>query len=292
MHASTRYRKVWKNAGSLLFILPALLFYLSFVLIPVLQNVVFSLFEWQGPSGHFVGIANYVRLFQDPIFYNALIHNVIWVSLTLLFPLGIGLVLAATLVKVRHRTSIAAIYFVPRTVPFVVSGAIWGLMYNYEIGLVNFLLDEIGLSSLKRVWLADPSITLYALNFLGAWTFFGFCSLILLNALQNVDPCLYEAAEIDGASSFHQFRYITIPMLKNTIIFLIVYSTIAAMTFFDLVHITTQGGPGYATDVVSLYIYRLVVREGKIAYPATISVMLSIIILGFTLVVIRLRRED
>lgn len=268
-----------------LFLLPALLLYLAFVAIPILQIVYFSFFDWDnGIRGDFVFIDNFARLGGDWVFWAALGHNAIWVILTLAFPLMAGLLLAAILAERSNNTIrwLGAIYFLPRTIPLVVAGIIWGWIYNPLFGLLNYILDGVGLGFLAGAWLAEPDSALLSLNIVGAWTFFGFCVVIFLAAIQSIDPSLYEAAEIDGAKWWRKFRDITVPLLKNSTLFLGLYAAIEAMRFFDLIWVTTQGGPGYATEVLTTHIYKTFFLVGDFGYAAVLSVVLLIIVLSLS----------
>jgi raffinose/stachyose/melibiose transport system permease protein len=262
---------------------PALLFYLAFVGFPILQVIAYSLFNWDsGTITGFGGATNYVRLFSDPVFWIALGHNVIWVILTLIFPLAVGLFLAAVLAESGPNTRriFSAVYFLPRTIPLVVSGVIWSWIYNPIFGLLNWCLKGIGLRRYAGAWLAEPDSALLSLNVVGAWTFFGFCAVIYLSAMQSIDPGLYEAAQVDGASWWQRFRLITVPMLKSTSLFLGLYAAIEAMRFFDLVWVTTSGGPGYSTEILTTQIYKSFFLIGDFGYASALSVVLLAIVLS------------
>lgn len=277
-----------------LFILPALILYLIFVGIPVVQVALYSLFAWDsGTVKGFAGMGNYARLFTDHVFWAALGHNVIWVILTLSFPLGIGLFLAAVLAETgpNLRRALGAIYFIPRTIPLVVSGIIWGWIYNPIFGLLNWLLKSVGLGGYAGAWLAESNTALVSLNVVGAWTFFGFCVIIYLSAMQSVDPALHEAAEVDGASWWQRFRLITVPVLRSTTLFLGLYAAIEAMRFFDLVWVTTSGGPGYATEILTTQIYRSFFLIGDFGYASALSVVLLVIVLSIGTVAFWALRE-
>lgn len=271
-----------KDYTGYLFVAPALLLYLVFVGAPVVQVAYFSVFNWSGGAiQSFAGLGNYTELFANPVFWTALSHNLIWVALTLVFPLAFGLLLAAILAETRGstRTIFSAIYFIPRTIPFVVSGIIWGWIYNPLFGLINWTLQNVGLRPLAKAWLADPSLALYSLNVIGAWTFFGFCVVIYLAAMQGVEPSLYEAATLDGASWAQRFRFVTIPSLQGTTLFLGLYAGIEAMRFFDIVWVTTSGGPGYATEVLTTHIYKTFFLVGDYGYASAVSVVLLVLVL-------------
>ena len=276
-----------------LFLLPALVLYAAFVVVPILQVVAYSFFAWDnGISQGFVGLANYARLASDGVFWAALGHNAIWVVLTLAFPLMLGLLLAAILAERSPRTVqlMSAIYFIPRTIPLVVAGIIWGWIYNPIFGLLNYGLDMIGLGSFAGAWLAEENTALLSLNVVGAWTFFGFCVVIYLGAIQCIDPSLYEAADIDGARWWRKFRDITVPLLNNSTLFLGLYAAIEAMRFFDLIWVTTQGGPGYATEVLTTHVYKTFFLVGDFGYAAVLSVVLLVIVLSLSAISFRLLR--
>lgn len=276
-----------------LFILPAFALYMLFVGLPIAQVAVYSLLRFDnGIVQGFAGISNYLRLGSDGVFWAALGHNAIWVVLTLAFPLMAGLLLSAILAELPPRAVriLGAIYFLPRTIPLVVAGIIWGWIYNPLFGLANWGLDLAGLGHLAGAWLAEPSSALVSLNVVGAWTFFGFCVVIYLAAIQSLDPSLYEASSLDGASWWQRFRFITAPLLKPTTLFLGLYAAIEAMRFFDLVWVTTQGGPGYATEVLTTHIYKTFFLVGDFGYAAALSVVLLVIVLTISAVSFRILR--
>ena len=276
-----------------LFLLPALLLYGAFVVVPILQVTAYSFFSWDnGILQEFVGFANYARLGSDTVFWAALGHNAIWVVLTLAFPLMAGLLLAAILAERSPRTiqMMSAIYFIPRTIPLVVAGIIWGWIYNPLFGLLNYGLDMVGLGNIAGAWLAEESTALLSLNVVGAWTFFGFCVVIYLGAIQSIDPSLYEAADVDGAPWWRKFRDITVPLLNNSTLFLGLYAAIEAMRFFDLIWVTTQGGPGYSTEVLTTHVYKTFFLVGDFGYAAVLSVVLLAIVLSLSAIAFRLLR--
>jgi len=259
------------------------------MLYPIFQTVSLSFYNWDGlaRTKQFIGLKNYLRLVQDPIFHVSLSHNLIWVALTIALPLLIGLILASILAgKIKGRNVFSTIYFIPHIIALVVAGTIWSWIYNPIFGLLNVVLKEIGLGHLARGWLGDPQWALISLNMVGNWTYFGFCVLIFLSFLQSVDPTVYEAAVVDGANSLQRFWHITIPALRGTIVFVTVYSTIGALKFFDLVYITTRGGPFHKTEVVSSYMFSLFLRQNRVSYAASISTVLTGIIFSLTVTIL------
>ncbi|WP_134653339.1 carbohydrate ABC transporter permease, partial [Shinella sumterensis] len=166
---------MYSSRQAWLFVLPALLLYGAFVAVPILQVAAYSMFSWDnGSIKAFGGLSNYSRLVSDNVFWTALGHNAIWAVLTLCFPLLIGLILASILAERSPRLVkvMSAVYFLPRTIPLVVAGIIWGWIYNPVFGLLNYLLDMAGLGSWGGAWLAEPGSALISLNAAGAWTFY------------------------------------------------------------------------------------------------------------------------
>ena len=281
------------SRSAYLFLLPAMVIYVAFVAIPIAQVFFFSFFAWDnGLMQGFVGLQNYGRLWTDGVFWAAIGHNAIWVVLTLAFPLLAGLLLAAILSERSARVIrwMSAIYFIPRTIPLVVAGIIWSWIYNPLFGLLNFVLGAVGLGNWAGAWLADESTALISLNVVGAWTFFGFCTVIYLAAIQAIDPALYEAAELDGASWWRKFRDLTVPLLKSSTLFLGLYAAIEAMRFFDLIWVTTQGGPGYATEVLTTHVYKTFFLMGDFGYASVLSVVLLVIVLSLSAIAFRVLR--
>ena len=284
------------NRYAYFFILPAFLYLSVWLFFPILNNFYLSLLDAETARSRdyfFVGLDNYKELFQDKIFWRALSHNIIWVILSILIPLVLGLVLAAMLYNMRSRLFYASIFFIPHTFALIITAIVWRWMYHPKYGLINQTLDNIGLGYFKMHWLGDENVALIAVNMMGSWSYYGFCVLIFLAGLQNIDPTLNDAAKIDGAGPIQRFFKITIPLLRNTFMFLIIWTIIGSMRFFDLIFVATNGTPNLATDITGLYIYRLIMQQGRVTYAGSISVILTIIILTMSIFVIRnLMREN
>ena len=284
------------NRYAYFFILPAFLYLSVWLFFPILNNFYLSLLDAETARSRdyfFVGLDNYKELFQDKIFWRALSHNIIWVILSILIPLVLGLVLAAMLYNMRSRLFYASIFFIPHTFALIITAIVWRWMYHPKYGLINQTLENIGLGYFKMHWLGDENVALIAVNMMGSWSYYGFCVLIFLAGLQNIDPTLNDAAKIDGAGPIQRFFKITIPLLRNTFMFLIIWTIIGSMRFFDLIFVATNGTPNLATDITGLYIYRLIMQQGRVTYAGSISVILTIIILTMSIFVIRnLMREN
>ena len=277
------------NIRPYIFIAPALIYLAIWIFYPILNAFVLSFFD--SPTGRsrdyfWVGIDNFRKLLQDDLFLKSLYHNIIWVLLSIAIPVVLGLLLAVVLSgRGRSRLIYASIYFIPQTVASVCAAIVWRWIYDPSIGPLNHMLEAIGLTG--RPWLADESIVLIAVNMIGSWSYFGFCVLIFMAGLQNISPELYDASKIDGAGALQRFVSITIPLLRNAITFVLVYTIIGSMKFFDLIFVATNGGPNEASTVVGLRIYWHSMREGRFNYAATMSTILTVVILALSVVVIR-----
>lgn len=272
------------------FIAPAILYLAIWIYHPIAQNAVLSAFtaqEGRESALRFVGLQNYGRLLSDELFLRSLLHNVIWVILSIVVPVVIGLVLAVLLVNRRGRLFYAAVFFLPATVAPIMAAIIWGWIYNPTFGALNQVLKAIGLGMLAQPWLGDSSTALVAVNMIGSWGYYGFCTLIFLAGLQGIDPEIYDAARIDGAGAWQQFWKITLPLLRPTLIFVLVYTVIGSMKFFDIIYVATKGGPNNSTQIVAVYMFDLFIRQGQVHYAAAMSTVLTAVILAMSVLLLR-----
>jgi raffinose/stachyose/melibiose transport system permease protein len=249
------FRKTWIGY---LFLLPALLIYISFVFIPFLKTIYLSGFSGVGTKAtQFVGLANYVNLFTNPIFWESFTHNIMWAAMVLVVPVSFGLFLAVLLSRSQlwGRTVFRTILFLPQVITSVVVAMIWRWMYNVQFGPVNVFLRSIGLDNIARGWLGDHTFALPALAIGYSWAYYGFCMVVFLAALQGIDDTLYDAAKIDGANSLQEFWYVTLPGLRFALSTVLLFTLIESFKIFDIVFIATVGGPGYSTWVISYFLY-------------------------------------
>jgi ABC-type sugar transport system permease subunit len=272
------------------FLAPGILYLGIWIYYPIAKNFYLSLLRSGAtPSSDFqlAGLENYRRLLSDELFFRALLHNLAWVGLSIVVPVVIGLILAVLLTQRRARLFYAAVFFLPVTVAPIMAAIVWGWIYNPTFGALNQILGLIGLGMLTHPWLGDASSALVSVNMIGSWGYYGFCTLIFLAGLQSIDPEIYEAARIDGANSFQRFWSITLPLLKPTLMFVLVYTIIGSMKFFDIIYVATKGGPDNSTQIVAVYMFDLFIRQREVNYAAAMSVVLTAIILVMSLVVIR-----
>lgn len=281
---------------AILFMLPALAFVLLFVYYPIIQNFIYSLFRWSSFSKTkvFVGFDYYKRLFEDPVFYIALKNNALYAIFSIVFQVGLGMVLAAILeekIMRRYQTFFRTVYFIPSVISITVVGLLFQLVYNPNIGLLNAFLRVVGLEALAHDWLGQSSTAMYAIIATSQWQYIGYIMLLFLVAIQKIPEELYESAMIDGASSFKKFIYITVPQIKETILVTSIITVVGAFKVFDEVYVMTAGGPGRSTEVLASYMYRAGFRNDEMGYAAAIASMIFVITFVVTLIQLRVSRE-
>src|SRR5690606_2356111 len=239
-----------RRAGWLM-VTPALAHTIVWIAIPVVATFVLSFTNYEVFSApEFIGLDNYVELWNDDVFRKATWNTVIYTFFTVPFSMAVAVVVAVLLnQKIRGRTAFRAAFFLPQVTATVAIAMVWLWMYNPQYGLLNALMSFLGLPT--QAWLANPDWALWAVILVGIWQGIGMKMLIYLAALQNIDHNLYEAASIDGASNVRQLFSITLPMLKPATFFVFVVSIIGAFQVFDQVYVLTDGGPANATTMMT-----------------------------------------
>ncbi len=278
-----------------LFLLPALALYGVLVLLPIIQAAYYSLFKWNGlkPLTDFVGLANYEKALSDPVFIGAVSHNILIIvlSLALQIPFALGLALMLNR-RFRGRAVMRLIFFAP----YVISGVITGIVFQLILlpdGLADRALEGAGLGAFVQGWLADPSIVMLTMFFIITWKYFGFHMILLLAGLQGIPRELEEAAAIDGASRWQTTRRITLPLLGPTLRVSVFLSMIGALQVFDLIWVTTRGGPVNASNTMATYMIDWGFRRTQLGYGSAAAVILFLMALAVALVYQRkvLRRD-
>ena len=258
-----------------LFLLPALLLYSVFVLYPIVQSARYSLYDWNGlePLTDFVGIDNFREAVRADTFRTALTNNLLIVALSLLVQIPFALLLANLLDKKLHgRALMRTLFFAPYVLSEVVTGVVWRQIFRPG-GLLDAGLEAAGGGGLVHEWLGDPDVVLYSLFFVITWKYFGFHMMLLLAGLQQIPKELSEAAAIDGATAWQTFRFVTLPLLGPTLRVSIFLSVIGALQLFDLVWVTTRGGPVDASSTMATYLYDQF-RRGNFGYASSVSVII------------------
>jgi ABC-type sugar transport system permease subunit len=236
----------------------------------------------------FVGLTNYVDAFGDPRFRGALAHTAFFAVASVTLELVIGLWLALALNRAfRFRGLVRAAVLVPWAIPTVVSALLWRFMFEGQSGIVNAALVATGLVSQPVVWLVDPRAAWVPIVLADVWKTTPFVALLLLAGLQNIDSSLYEAARIDGASAWRQFRYVTLPLLKPALLVALIFRTLDAFRVFDLIYALTGGGPGTSTEPIALYTFNALLQNLQFGYGSALSVIVFVFTFSLALVYIR-----
>lgn len=265
-----------------LFVLPALIMYSLFVLLPLVMSVQYSFFQWNGIGEmSWVGLENYQTILDDPDLLGTIFNAFKLVAFFSFIPVSLGLVVASIIHRVapgKLGEVARIILFLPQVIPLVAAGIIWGWLLA-RTGLVNQTLNTIGLSSVPRAWLGDFDWALPAVGLIGVWVLLGFCTVLLWTGMTRLDPALYESARIDGAEWFTEFTQITVPLVRQEIAVCLTVTIIAALAAFDIVYVTTAGGPGTATAVPGIQIYILAFTQQRIGLASALSVMLMALVI-------------
>jgi raffinose/stachyose/melibiose transport system permease protein len=292
--ASGRPSPVVRNRTTpYLYILPAFLVYGAFMLFPLVRAAQFSLYDWPGfgPS-RFVGLGNYVDLLGDDRFLGAVQHALILIVFYALLPLVVGLVLAAILRRgqVRGLGFFRVAIFMPQVIALVVVAVAWHQIYSPS-GLLNDLLGAIGLGHLARGWLGDPNLALPAVGMIGFWLETGLVMLLLLAGMGRIPNDLFEAARLDGAGPVREFFAITLPSVRAEISTALVLTVIAALKTFDLVYVTTSGGPGTATTVPSYEVYNRAFNLKMVGSASAVAIVLTALVFTINVAISRIGED-
>jgi len=287
-----RKRRFWSTkteeiVTGYLCLLPTLLYAAVFLVFPVFFSLVLSFQRWPmfGPK-KFVGWQNYQRILQDEVFWlslrNALHYAVLYVPLSIILALAVAMLLNQPIRGVNlYRTG----YFVPVVTSSVAVAVVWSFLFNTDYGLLNDFLTRLGGSRVG--WLTNPDIAMYSVVIFSLWKGLGGNVVLYLAALQGVPGHLYEAAKIDGAGPWAQFRYITWPLVTPTTFFMFIMGIIGAIQVFEQIYIMTGGGPMRATYVVFMYMYDYAFRYNEMGYASAVGYLMAVIIFALTLINMR-----
>jgi sn-glycerol 3-phosphate transport system permease protein len=283
LFAGRRGRELRNFLLALGFLSPSLIVFTLFVFVPLLRSVQLSVHGTNliGQMRDFIGLENYQRMFADPEFYNSLRVSIVFAFYSVIFTvlLSLGLALLGN-IRVRGITAFRTFFSSTIAVSAATASVIFLFLFNLSIGIFNYMLD---LLRLPRVpWLTDMSWALFAVSMVRIWLGLGLNTIIILAGMQGIPDELYEAARIDGAAFWSQFRNVTLPLLSPTLFFLIVIDTLAALQTFTEINVMTRGGPVNATNTLVYSIYRQFYFNGSYGYAAAQSVVLLFIMLVFT----------
>jgi raffinose/stachyose/melibiose transport system permease protein len=275
--------------GIFLGILPALIIYTVFAILPIIQSFFYSLMEWDGfAEMKFIGLDNFVRLFNDPIFLNSVKNNIFVVIASIFGQVPIALIIAILLNrKLKGGRIFRTVGFLPVVLSTVVISVTWSLVYNSRYGLINELLRNIGLGFLAHNWLGDTKWAMMSVLIVIIWQFVGLYLIIFLAALQNIPQEVLEAAKIDGAPEWMITWKITIPMIWDTILVAVILCISGSLKTFDLIYNMTNGGPAHATEVMAIYMFNETFKNLNYGYGSAISVFIFL----FSLILIMITRK-
>ena len=279
MSVSIKRAKPKINIVPYLFLIIPLILFVMWVIGPMIYSFYLSFTDWNGVTApQFTGIANYIRLFKDRVFYTALINNLKWIVSFVTIPVIMGLALAMALnSRIFGARVIKAAFFMPYILSFVVIGLIFGWMYHPAGGLLNSMLQAIGLGGLTSGWLADPKLATWCIIAAALWRQVGYVMILYLAGLQAVDTALIDAAKVDGSNNWQLFRNVILPQLSPITAIVIIISVIDSLRSFDAVFIMTRGGPAGSSTVLAHFMYNEAFNNYNMGYGAAIAVLMFLI---------------
>lgn len=290
-----------KKRAILLYMLPALTLLTAFVFLPIVLNFIYALFRWSSFSTQcdFVGLANFARLLSDETVWVAFKNNLWYAVISLVFQVGGSMLIAALLEEKWMRRSqpfFRTVYFLPSMISLTVVGILWQTIYSPVFGIVNPLLEKLGLGMLATDWLGNTRTAVFSVIAVSQWQYFGYTMVLFLVAMQSVPADLYESAIIDGANSFQRFIHITIPNIREIILVNCMITIIGAFQVFDEIYIMTGGGPGRSSEVLGTYLFRTGFRNDEMGYASAIATMVFFVTFVFSVIQMRIsgtgRREE
>lgn len=278
--------RAWVN---LLYVLPAIILIGVFVYYPLIANAAFGFFSFSAGAGEmrYVGFDNFSRLFDDPVVATALVNNVLYAVASIIFQVGGSLVLAAWLTRLLGRRMgafLRSVYFLPAVISMTVIALLFTFVYNARGGLLNSLLELVGLGHLQTAWLADVDTAMGAVIGVSQWQSIGYVCMLYVVALQQIPEEYYEAAALDGAGRIRQFFSITVPQAKEMIFVAMILTVSGAFTVFNEPYILTRGGPGNTTQVLATYMYNQGFFQNQMGYASAIASLIFVITLVLSIV--------
>lgn len=287
-----RNRKIKENLIAYSFIAPNFIGFAIFTLGPIIFAIILSFFKWDGSNPmEFIGIDNFTRMWRDVRVQDAFWNTIVYVGGTVPLTLGSALGLAILLnQKIKGRNFFRTISFFPYVASLVAVAAVWNMIFSPTNGPINEILRLLGVMNPPR-WAADSDWAMVTIIFFSVWKQMGYYMVIFLAGLQGISSELYEAAELDGANKWGQFRNVTLPQLRPVTFFVLMMLTINSFKVYDIVYMITQAGPGTSTLVLVYEIYNTAFRNWDLGYSSAISMLLFVIVLVVTVVQFRGERN-
>ncbi|PQP83930.1 sugar ABC transporter permease [Paenibacillus sp. PCH8] len=277
-----------------IFVLPTLLLFCTIVLIPIFISSYYSLLDWDGiGKGVFIGLDNYVEMFKDSRVLNSIKNSLLFAGASVFIQLPISLLLALILASsIKGEGFYRTVYFVPVLISTVVIAQLWSKIYNADYGLLNALLESVGLSHLAQDWLGQKSTALAASFVPTLWQYVGYHMLLMYAGAKSISQDIVEAAKMDGASRLRTALSITIPLMKPILKVCLIFSVIGAFKVFDLIYVLTGGGPLFATEVPSTIMYSTIFNTYRYGYGSAISVFIILECLVCTVMINKWFKTD
>jgi raffinose/stachyose/melibiose transport system permease protein len=267
-----------------LYLLPAFVVFGTFVLYPLYRAIYISFYDWDGLTvGTWTGLENYKEVFTDPELRSAFVHALVLLIFYAVLPVLIGLMLAGVMARahVRGLALFRTILFLPQVIAMVVVAVMWKMIYDPDNGALNRFLGVFGIEG--KSWLGDFGLALPSIGLVGTWVYYGLAMVLLTAGVQKIPGSLYDAARVDGAGPFREFLAVTLPALRGEIAVALTLTTIYALRNFDLVYITTHGGPGDATTVPAFQVFSRAFESGQVGSAAAVGITLTAIIFAISL---------
>ena len=281
----TKKRNMRKAVTIGLFTAPALIVYLVYVIYPILSTLGYSFYSWDGTNDKtFIGLDNYIQLFNDVVFWTSLTNNA-WVVLTSVFvQIPLGMIMALMLfAPIRGIRLFSSVYFLPFLMSTVAIGLLWVYMFDPINGIINQIVNLLGFENVA--WLSDENTSLIAILIVVVWQFSPFYMILFKAAMVGIGEELYESAQIDGANSWQKFFHITLPLLMPTIVSSSILAIVGSLKAFDIFYIMTGGGPNHATELMGTYMFKQAFINFNMGYASAIAFLMFLIALVVTVLI-------
>lgn len=264
-------------------LIPSMFIYSVFVIVPIIWSVYYGFFNWSGiGEAKFIGFANYLEVLQDSIFWRALQNNLVIIAASVFGQIPIALILAIILWRTTlFQKFVRSAVFMPLVLSSVVIGLIWGFIYHPQMGVLNAILELLGLDHLTRAWLSDPKSAIYYLTLPIIWNYIGLYMIIFVAALQNIPSEIDDAVKLDGPGFLTRLFYIKLPLIWDTIKVAVILCISGSLKAFDLVMVMTGGGPAHATELLATYMYNNTFEIYRFGYGSAVSAAILILSLLF-----------
>lgn len=281
-----------KNISAYSFLAPAIIILLFFLIVPTIQAFIYSFTSWDGFSApKYIGFNNYIELVKDSKFWLALKNNFIIAALEVSITAILGFFLAVAIErKVKGWAFFKVAWFMPVMLSSTIVSMLWVIFLDPIVGPVNIMLKAIGLEKFAKLWLTDPKTVLYVVVFVSIWQFTGMTMLLLLTSMEGIAPEIHDAATVDGVNLLGRVKFIIFPLIKGSFMVIILLNIIYSFKTFDIVWVLTRGGPGFSTNVLAIYMYKMTFAFERYGYGATVAVGLFVFVLIVSLIYMRFVR--